>query len=132
MVNDTHGHDIGDKAIQAVAKILQENIREADIAFRFGGEEFLLLLYQCDAQMVEQIANKIRILFEKTPIRANNGVTFYKTLSVGVSFFPSDADSLWKCIKFADIALYKAKESGRNCVKCFTPEMMESDLQSEF
>ena len=133
MVNDTYGHDVGDKAIKALSKILRENIREADTAFRFGGEEFLVLLYQCDEEMIEHVAHKIRLAFEKTPIQANNGSSFYKTLSVGASIFPKNSDSMWKCIKFADIALYNAKESGRNCVKVFDVAMVEGkEMKSEF
>ncbi len=133
MVNDTYGHDVGDQAIRAFSKSLKENIREADTAFRFGGEEFLVLLYECDEAMVQNIAEKIRLAFEKTPIQAPNGTAFYKTLSVGASIFPKNSDSLWKCIKFADIALYKAKESGRNCVKRFDPSMLdEQELKNAF
>lgn len=133
MVNDTYGHDVGDRAIKMLANVLRENIREADTAFRFGGEEFLILLYECEEGMVENIANKIRIAFEKTPIQSNNGSTFNKTLSVGASIFPNDSDSLWKCIKFADIALYKAKDSGRNCIKRFDPSMLdEQELKNAF
>jgi diguanylate cyclase (GGDEF)-like protein len=133
MVNDTHGHDVGDKAIKVLARVLKENIREADTAFRFGGEEFLVLLYECEASMVQALAEKIRLAFEKAPIQAPNGTSFYKTLSVGAAIFPHHSDSLWKCIKFADIALYNAKESGRNCVKCFSTEMVEGkELSSEF
>lgn len=133
MVNDTHGHDVGDKAIRILSKILKESIRESDTAFRFGGEEFLILLYQCEESMVEHIAQKIRLAFEKAPIQGSNGASFYKTLSIGASMFPKDSDSLWKCIKFADIALYNAKENGRNCVKTFDQEMVEGkEMKSEF
>lgn len=133
MVNDTYGHDVGDKAIKVLATVLKENIREADTAFRFGGEEFLVLLYECEEAMVSNIAEKIRLAFEKSSIQSNNGSTFYKTLSVGASIFPKDSDSLWKCIKFADIALYNAKDSGRNCVKRFDASMVESqELKSDF
>lgn len=133
MVNDTHGHDVGDRAIKALAKVLKENIREADTTFRFGGEEFLVLLYQCDEGMVEAIAQKIRLAFEKTAIQGSNGASFYKTLSVGGAIFPKDSDSIWKCIKFADIALYNAKENGRNCVKMFEPSMVEGkEMKGEF
>lgn len=133
MVNDTYGHDVGDKAIKVLATVLKENIREADTAFRFGGEEFLVLLYECEEAMVTAIAEKIRLAFEKSSIQSNNGSTFYKTLSVGASIFPKDSDSLWKCIKFADIALYNAKDSGRNCVKRFDASMVESqELKSDF
>jgi len=133
MVNDTYGHDVGDKAIKVLARILKDTIREADTAFRFGGEEFLVLLYECEEEMVTHIAEKIRLAFEKAAIQSNNGATFYKTLSVGASIFPIDSDSLWKCIKFADIALYNAKDSGRNCVKRFDGSMVESqELKSDF
>lgn len=133
MVNDTYGHDVGDRAIKVLSRILKENIREADTAFRFGGEEFLILLYECEEEMVVNIANKIRIAFEKAPIQPNNGATFNKTLSVGASIFPKDSDSLWKCIKFADIALYKAKDSGRNCIKRFELTMLdEQELKNAF
>jgi len=91
------------------------------------------LLYECEEKMVENIANKIRLAFEKTPIQSNNGATFNKTLSVGASIFPKDSDSLWKCIKFADIALYKAKDSGRNCIKRFDSSMLdEQELKNAF
>ena len=133
MVNDTYGHDVGDRAIKVLAHVLKDNIREADTAFRFGGEEFLILLYECEEKMVENIANKIRIAFEKASIQSNNGATFNKTLSVGASIFPNDSDSLWKCIKFADIALYKAKDSGRNCIKRFDINMLdEQELKNAF
>lgn len=133
MVNDTHGHDVGDKAIRILSKILKDSIRESDTAFRFGGEEFLILLYQCDENMVEHIAQKIRLAFEKAPIQGGNGASFYKTLSIGTSMFPKDSDSLWKCIKFADIALYNAKENGRNCVKTFDTQMVEGkEMKSEY
>lgn len=133
MVNDTYGHDVGDKAIKTLSKILKESIREADTAFRFGGEEFLVLLYQCEESMIETIAQKIRMTFEKTPIQTNNGSTFNKTLSVGAAIFPTHSDSIWKCIKFADIALYNAKENGRNCVKIFDAQMLEGkEMKNEY
>ena len=133
MVNDTHGHDVGDKAIRILSKILKDSIRESDTAFRFGGEEFLILLHQCEESMIEHIAQKIRLAFEKAPIQGSNGASFYKTLSIGASIFPKDSDSLWKCIKFADIALYNAKENGRNCVKTFDKKMVEGkEMKSEF
>ena len=133
MVNDTYGHDVGDKAIKVLSAVLRQSIRESDTAFRFGGEEFLVLLYECEEEMVANIAEKIRLAFEKSAIQSNNGSAFYKTLSVGASIFPKDSDSLWKCIKFADIALYNAKDNGRNCVKRFVASMVESqELKSDF
>ncbi len=133
MVNDTYGHDIGDRVIKMLSKTLSKSIREADIAFRFGGEEFLVLLYNCDSQKVEEIAQKIRLAFEAQNIEANDGKIFKKTLSIGTSLYPSDTDSIWKAIKYADISLYKAKESGRNKVVAFKRDFLDkSGIAEDF
>lgn len=133
MVNDTYGHDVGDKVIQTLSKVLTSSIRESDIAFRFGGEEFLVLLFNCNEEKVEEISQKIRTTFSDITIQASNGESFKKTLSIGTSLFPKDTDSIWKAIKFADISLYKAKESGRNKVVKFTKELLEdTNLDDEF
>jgi diguanylate cyclase (GGDEF)-like protein len=125
MVNDTYGHDVGDKVIKVLADVLLSSIREADIAFRFGGEEFLILLHNCTKEGVEEVAQKIRQNFEKQVIEANPSKRFTKTLSIGTSLFPQDTDAIWKAIKYADIALYKAKNSGRNKVVTFSAELLE-------
>ncbi len=113
MINDTYGHDIGDEAIRVISKVIKENIRESDIAIRFGGEEFLVLLYNCDEKYIAEVAMKIGQEFSKQKIKAKD-TTFTKTLSVGASIYPIDSDDIYTCIKFADIALYSAKNSGRN------------------
>ncbi|MDD3463012.1 MAG: GGDEF domain-containing protein [Sulfurospirillaceae bacterium] len=132
MVNDNYGHDVGDNAIRILSATLKENIREADMAFRFGGEEFLILLHNCEEGSSVVVAEKIRQAFEKKAIKAPNSKEFYKTLSVGVSDFPKDGDTIWKCIKFADIALYDAKHNGRNCVKKFDYSTMEDKKNKDF
>lgn len=119
MVNDTYGHDVGDNAIKIVANTLNENIRETDIAVRYGGEEFVLLLYNCDAQGAIDVAQKIRVNFSKKNIPTGGTTTIQKTMSIGVSMFPEDTEDLEESIKFADLALYKAKNSGRNKVVKF-------------
>lgn len=124
MINDNYGHDVGDDAIRIVSNVIKSNIRESDIAIRYGGEEFLVLLYNCDEENVRRVAELIRKSFAKEKISAN-GDTFSKTLSVGCSVFPTDSDSIWKCIKFADMSLYHAKESGRNKVVKFSPELLD-------
>ncbi len=117
-INDTFGHDVGDTAIRVIAETLRENTRESDSVIRYGGEEFLVLLYNCNVEYVESIAQKIRISFSKKKIDGG-GEIFSKTISIGASIFPQHNVSFWKCIKFADIALYKAKETGRNKVVLF-------------
>lgn len=132
MINDTHGHDVGDEAIRIVSKVIKDSIRKSDIAIRYGGEEFIALLYNCDKENIIKIAEEIRVEFSKKKIQGS-GEIFSKTLSVGCSMFPEHSESIWKCIKFSDISLYKAKESGRNKVVMFKSELLsESDLGDSF
>lgn len=126
MVNDTYGHDTGDKAIKIVAQTLIENIRDSDVAIRYGGEEFIILLYNCDIGSIEMIAQKIRKAFEQKDIPVGN-TTINKTISIGASIFPKDDESLLCCIKNADLALYEAKNTGRNKVVLYTKELIEKN-----
>lgn len=125
MINDNYGHDIGDDAIRIVSSVIKRNILKADMAIRYGGEEFLVLLYNCEEKNIIKVADTIRTEFSKEKIYAN-GESFSKTLSVGCSNFPKDSDSIWKCIKFADISLYQAKEGGRNQVVAFKEDMLNN------
>jgi diguanylate cyclase (GGDEF)-like protein len=132
MINDTYGHDVGDEAIRIISRVIKESIRKSDIAIRFGGEEFLVLLHNCDKAYIKEVAEKIRAKFAKQVISAG-AETFSKTLSVGAVMFPDDSDSIWKCIKFADISLYHAKENGRNQVVCFDKKLIQdSSMKDQF
>ncbi len=126
MVNDTYGHDIGDNAIKIVAQTLIENIRESDIAIRFGGEEFLLLLYNCDENYILDIAEKIRINFSKKDIPTGGTTILNKTMSIGACMYPHDSDDLEECVKYSDLALYKAKKTGRNKVIRFDKSLLNN------
>ncbi len=123
MVNDTYGHDVGDQVISGLSNIIQNTIREADLAVRFGGEEFIVLLYNSAPEGAERVAQKIKSRFSEMVFEVNHE-RFSKTLSVGISMFPEDGPTVWRVIKFADIALYKAKESGRNQVVRFHSSML--------
>ncbi|WP_229855138.1 GGDEF domain-containing protein [Candidatus Sulfurimonas marisnigri] len=130
MINDDYGHDVGDEAIRIVSGVIRKQIRKSDLAIRYGGEEFIALLYNCNEENIIKIAESIRVEFSKQKIPAA-GKTFSKTLSVGCSRFPQDSDSIWKCIKFADISLYQAKEGGRNQVVAFKQEMLDNKEMGE-
>ncbi|RXJ87466.1 GGDEF domain-containing protein [Arcobacter sp. CECT 8985] len=123
-VNDTYGHDVGDNAIKIVAETLNENCRESDIVIRYGGEEFIVLLYNCDKDSVNELAHKIKEAFALKKIPAGN-TTISKTMSIGTSMFPYDSDNVKDCIKYADLALYEAKETGRNKVIAFNKELLQ-------
>jgi diguanylate cyclase (GGDEF)-like protein len=122
MVNDTYGHDVGDIVIRALGKVISSDIRNSDLAIRYGGEELVILLHNATEEGTMKVAEKIKKDFGDQKFKGGTE-TFQKTLSIGVSMFPSDADSIWKCIKFADIALYKAKEGGRNKILKFDTKM---------
>jgi diguanylate cyclase (GGDEF)-like protein len=115
-VNDTYGHDIGDKVIIATAKVLQKSIRKSDLAIRYGGEEFMVILHYADADAALKVATKIKEKFAKIEFQTEKQGNFHKTLSIGIATFPKDSNDVWKCIKLADSALYSAKTTGRDKV----------------
>ncbi len=132
MINDTYGHDVGDEAIRMIARVIKDSIRKSDIAIRFGGEEFLVLLHNCDRDYIKSVAEKIRTQFAKQTISAGTE-SFSKTLSIGTAMFPDDSESIWKCIKFADMSLYYAKEHGRNQVVCYEATLFRNhDMRDQF
>lgn len=124
MVNDTYGHDAGDAILQKLSKTMKEAISENEFIIRFGGEEFLIVMKNPTPESANELAIRINAEFAKIVFTFNN-VTFSKTVSIGYSFFPSDTDQIWKCIKFADLCLYKAKETGRNKVIKFTTDLLK-------
>jgi len=126
MVNDTYGHQAGDSILQKFASVVRDSIRASDLVFRYGGEEFVVLLPEIKNGAGINVAEKIRANVESTHIKIDSGVIVHITVSIGVAEFPQDAKSLKEAIKFADLALYKAKKSGRNKVCRFDPSMLES------
>jgi two-component system cell cycle response regulator len=115
LINDNYGHDIGDIAIKTIANTLMDVVDAKDIVIRFGGEEFIVVLIDCDEDRLSSTAEEIRIAFSQQKIQANSEI-FSKTVSIGTSLFPNKDKSFWKYVKQSDIALYKAKQTGRNKV----------------
>jgi diguanylate cyclase (GGDEF)-like protein len=126
-VNDVHGHDFGDLVLRDFAEILRSSVRDTDFIFRFGGEEFLLLLPQTDTAGASQTAEKIR---QKTAtnIFKTKRVSTSITVSIGVAsvleHHPPRSHTL---ISYADQALYEAKGRGRNQVVVYDPSFVDSD-----
>ena len=125
-VNDKYGHDVGDRVLKETAQILKKNVRASDLVVRFGGEEFLILLVDVAEGESVKVAEKLRALVESYRFETPKGI-IQRTISIGVSEFPTDAQGIWEAIKYADVALYKAKELGRNRVVRFTPDMWPSE-----
>ncbi|WP_373073650.1 diguanylate cyclase [Sulfurimonas sp.] len=127
MVNDTHGHDVGDRVIVDLANVLRSSIREADLAIRYGGEEFLVMLHNATDEGALMVARKIHQDFGRLRFDVGSGESLQKTISIGIAKFPNDGDTIWKCIKYADTALYNAKNTGRNKIVEFDESMMDKD-----
>lgn len=123
MVNDSHGHDAGDAVLKVLAKTLRQSVRASDMVIRYGGEEFLIILQDADAESGTRVAENIRAEVEKIKVPLVSGTVLQKTISIGVADFPGDSSTFWQAVKFADVALYRAKETGRNRVVRFTPDM---------
>ncbi len=122
MVNDNHGHDAGDAVLKELAKVLRLSVRASDLVLRYGGEEFLIILQDTEVAKGMVVAENIRLAVEKLKIQVS-GLVLQKTVSIGVSDFPGDGETFWQVVKFADIALYRAKDEGRNRVVRFTADM---------
>ncbi len=122
MVNDTYGHDAGDAVIKALAKVLRQSVRTSDLVIRYGGEEFMICLLDTLPEAADQVAEKIRLAVEQLEMQAGRAV-LRKTISIGLADFPGDSDTFWQAVKFADVALYQAKEQGRNRVVRFDQSM---------
>ncbi len=126
-VNDEYGHDIGDKVLKELARILLENVRESDIVIRYGGEEFVVLLVGVKSEAdALGVANKIRVAVSENEIDVYAGNKLKKTISIGLSMFPDDSKNMDSVIKNADIALYEAKNTGRNQVVRFEQSQVSS------
>ncbi len=122
VVNDTLGHQIGDALLQAVAQRLKACLREGDTLSRIGGDEFMLLLPQIRSRdSVIFIAEKILAAL-KTPFNIEGNEIFIG-VSIGIALYPEDGDNRETLIKHADIAMYHAKDHGRNNFKFFTHEL---------
>jgi diguanylate cyclase (GGDEF)-like protein len=124
--NDEYGHDVGDIILKETASIIRTAVRNSDIAIRFGGEEFLVMLMDIKPEEAVIIGEKIREKIEGTKVKITGGF-IQKTISIGVSEFPNDTQNFWEAIKFADVALYKAKDLGRNKVVRFASEMWSEE-----
>jgi diguanylate cyclase (GGDEF)-like protein len=125
-VNDNYGHDVGDKVLKVLSEVLKQEIKGSDMAIRYGGEEFMVLLFDVAEDDALTIANKLRISFANKRFSAKEDL-FSKTISIGVSLYPQHIDTPWHAIKFADVALYEAKNSGRDKVVLYEEGMFKEE-----
>ncbi|MEK9825160.1 MAG: EAL domain-containing protein [Methylotenera sp.] len=127
-LNDTHGHDVGDMLLMEVARRLQNCVRGSDTVSRLGGDEFVVIIDKLD-ENPDEATLQVRVVCEKilrsfeAPFVLNH-YTHHSTPSIGVTLFGQDATTtVDELLRRADLAMYKAKDSGRNAYRFFDPEM---------
>lgn len=115
-INDTHGHPVGDQVLRIVGDTMRQLMRKTDVAARIGGEEFVLLLPQIDANKAVEAAQRLRLATQEKELPLASGVTLHWTVSIGLaSLHPGDITPT-DLLRRADEALYQAKDQGRNRV----------------
>ena len=130
MLNDTLGHDYGDLLLVEVAARARSCVREIDTVARFGGDEFVILIEDVDVKAevashkISQVAEKIREALAQ-PYHLK-GIEYHSSPSIGVSLYLGDEHTVDEVMKHSDLAMYQAKDSGRNAVRFFDPEIQRS------
>lgn len=112
-INDTLGHPAGDEILIKLAALLRKRIRETDVIARLGGDEFAIVLFHTNASETESISNQIKESVQQHAMLGERQ-SVYITVSIGIALFPHHSDSLDTLLTYADLAMYHAKEEGRN------------------
>jgi len=124
-VNDTLGHALGDELIKQTAKRLTETVRNSDFVARLSGDEFAIILNPIsDPKRIDQISQSILNAIHQ-PFQLGTD-TIYASISIGIALFPTDSSKEGQLLRYADQAMYAAKERGRNCYHYYTPAMQEA------
>jgi diguanylate cyclase (GGDEF)-like protein len=118
-INDTYGHDAGDRALKAIGKFLQNNIRDVDVIARYGGEEFVIMIPEAAKDAAYCLSQRLRKKFSKLKFENLPQIT----ISLGIATYPFDGKDPEDLIKKADAAMYAAKRAGRNQVVRYTPDV---------
>ena len=126
-LNDTLGHDMGDRLLQQVAQRLQQHVREQDTLARLGGDEFVLMVedlsLDCDTAIQQLDSVTQKIIHTLTTPYTLRGRSYSSTASIGVALFSDDHSTVDELLKRADLAMYEAKSAGRNTLRFFNPRM---------
>ncbi len=122
-VNDTYGHDVGDRVLKEFASIMRQTLREVDVFARIGGEEFAVLLPNTDDSKALDVAERLRLKLEQCELPLPEGGNIRFTVSIGLAMLAPAEQRLDSLLKKADTALYQAKQQGRNRVVSFTESM---------
>jgi len=128
LVNDSFGHDAGDKLIKAVGDLISKSLRRADTIARLGGDEFAVIIEGIEGpEDAISIADNLTTILEHN-VRLDDQET-YTSASIGIAVYPGDGEDARTLLKNADTAMYRAKESGRHCFQFYKPEMSVSAME---
>jgi diguanylate cyclase (GGDEF)-like protein len=128
-VNDAYGHPCGDNVLQQVAAVIRRNTRSSDLVARYGGEEFAVVIPSADKKQALVYAENIRRVVEELRIEMpGHTVPISVTVSMGISEFPQDGETMKELLEAADIALYEAKTGGRNRTAAASRSLLAEDL----
>jgi diguanylate cyclase (GGDEF)-like protein len=117
--NDTYGHPFGDIVLKGVAAKLESCVRDIDTAARYGGEEFVLILDKTSHKTAKDLVERIRQAIESMTFRTNEGKDVKVTMSFGIAEYSQHVREIKDLVSWADQALYKAKQKGRNRVEIY-------------
>jgi diguanylate cyclase (GGDEF)-like protein len=121
-VNDTQGHSAGDEVLSEIARRLRNYVRGEDVIGRLGGDEFLAVLQNCDVHRAAHVAGRIlQALYQPITVNAKYDTSITLSASIGVSLYPHDGQDTDTLLRNADMAMYKAKSTGRNQVHFYAP-----------
>jgi diguanylate cyclase (GGDEF)-like protein len=120
-INDSHGHSSGDAVLRQMGELIGGAIRGSDVVGRYGGEEFMLILPDSDLESARQVAERVRELVMRTPLRIAGGRQIATTVSIGIACGAGPDMRLDALVAQADAAMYRAKSCGRNQTRVFEP-----------
>ena len=120
-VNDLYGHQVGSQLLVEISRVLRRCVRDDDIVVRYGGDEFIIVLKTTNLATAEQVAERVRTMLAGHAFLSREGKNVVITTSIGISVYPAHAQSTEELIFLADRAMYKGKNSTRNCVTTADP-----------
>ena len=127
VINDTYGHDFGDKFLSELARILRDSFRREDVVARYGGDEFAVILPYTDTKKAVSVAQRLLRRLEEFSVPAPDGKPIKVSVSIGIAVFPDHARTARELFIVADNMMYKAKEEGKNRVKIPSEEELKEE-----